>query len=99
MIFYTCRKSVGVFKAGLQYTLIEYMRDGGYTTPENFVKCVIGVKSVPDASKDCLRSILFEDLLDAVRKHIITSPTDEVKDPWVRLSLGLMPNVGSCRWR
>lgn len=96
MIFYTCRKSVGVFKAGLQYTLIEYMRDGGYNTPENFVKCVIGVKSVPDASKDCLRSILFEDLLDAVRKHIITSPTDEVKDPWVRLSLGLMPNVGSC---
>lgn len=96
MIFYTCRKSVGEFKAGLQYTLVEYMNNRGYDNPDNFVKCVIGVKSVPDAAKDCLRSILFEDLLDAMRKHILTSYTDEVKDPWVRLSLGLTPNVGSC---
>lgn len=95
MIFYTCRKSVGEFKAGLQYTLVEYMSGRGYDNPNNFIKTVIGVKSVPDAAKDCLRSILFEDLLDAMRKHILTAYTDEVKDPWVRLSLGLTPNVGS----
>lgn len=95
MIFYSCKKSNNYFKAGLQYTGVEYMTHKGYNNEDYFVKTVIGVGGVPDASADCLRSILFEDLLDAVGKHILTSPVDECKDPWVRLSLGLMPNVGS----
>lgn len=94
MIFYTCKVSFGYYKAAQSYTLLEYMMNGGKEHPELFHKTISSVKQVADNSADCLRSIMFEDLLDAVRKHIITNNVDECKDQYVRMSLGLKPTIG-----
>lgn len=94
MIFYTCRVSFGYYKAAQSYTLLEYMIHGGKDHPELFYKTISSVKQVADNSADCLRSVMFEDLLDAVRKHIITNNVDECKDQYVRMSLGLKPTIG-----
>jgi len=89
LVLYTCNRSFGEYKSGLNYTRIQYLADGGDLKPENFYKTLVGVNAITHKGTSPLRGVMFERMQANIAQHIIKSNEDTLTSPYVRYSLGL----------
>ncbi len=93
MTLYLCYKSNGSFRTGNYYSIKEYME--GDKEDALFYKVIRGIKQVPKVKNDFLTSIYSEDLGSVIQRNIVTSGYDSLTDPFVRVTLGLKPELGT----
>lgn len=93
MTLYLCTKGNEHFKVGSYYSIIEH--NSHDTTGTKFTRVLRGLKQIPKVRNDFLTSIYLEDVGRTVTRNIIVSGEDELKDPIVRVSLGLDLQIGS----
>lgn len=93
MTMFICTKGNNTFKVGNYYSMIEHTT--GDKTDCQFIKVLRGLKQVPKVRTDTLTSVYLEDVSKVITRNAITSGEDSLKDPFVRISLGLPAGIGT----
>lgn len=97
MVLMVCTKSSddGVFKVGHAYSLSEYYLGYHPNCGAKFEKIIRGLKRVPRMRDDFLTALYLEDVRDAAQRNFFMSGKDDLKDPLVRITMGMDPGIGT----
>lgn len=93
MTYFLCTRGNDIFKTGNYYSLKEHTIND--TAGCEFTKVLRGLKQAVKVRNDFLSSLYLEDVNRTVTRNIITSGVDELKDPFVRITLGLTAGIGT----
>lgn len=58
-------------------------------------KVILGLGELPGYRRDCLESVIMENMATHIRRALVVHPEDEVKNPKTRLSFGLGLGMGT----